>query len=475
LVILLLDGLNTPQGQQMYARQQMLKYLASMKLAGRGTAILALGNDLSVLQDFTTDSQMLMTAVRNYVGGRTALDVESPKIEIPVTTGPGGGAPAAANVSVAGLGSGDYAAAIASQTNVLNSFMELAESLKRFDKNVSVENQDVRIRNTLAALRTISRAVSGYPGRKSLLWFSAGFPFNLALDESMDLEFSKSYRDQIRDAAAMLSDTNVAVYPIDTHGLLSAGGLSDPSTPTRMGGPTDAAPGTYLAPEVFSKFNSEASMDHLAADTGGKVFRNTNDLAGALDAAIRDSDSYYVLGYYPERKKWDGKFHTIKVVPTNKQLKIRARTGYYAVDPADWRKGEDTKQLISSAPVRALAATGVIFYAHAIAPEKKGQSVTVEILVDAKTITYGGGPEGTYATNLEFQVGAFTPEGHLEKLESQKAEADLHRDTYAQLLKTGIAVKMEIALKPGRYLLRVAARDNRNGQVGSLDMPLTVN
>jgi hypothetical protein len=122
-----------------------------------------------------------------------------------------------------------------------------------------------------------------------------------------------------------------------------------------------------------------------------------------------------------------------------------------------------------------LAATGVVFYAHAVTAEKKGQPVTVEILVDPKTISYGGGPEGTYATNLEFQVGAFTPDGHLEKLESEAAEANLPRETYAQLQKTGIAAKIEISLKPGRYLLRVAARDNRNGNVGSLDMPLTVN
>jgi VWFA-related protein len=467
--------LNTPVGQQIYARQQMLKYLANMKLSGPGTAVLALGNDLSVLQDFTTDPKMLATAVQDYVGGRTALDVESPKIDIPVTTGPGGGAPAAANVSVAGPNSGDYAASVASQTNVLNSFMNLAESLKRFDKNVSVENQDVRIRNTLSAMRTIARAVSGYPGRKSLLWFSAGFPFSLALDESMDLEFSKSYRDQIRDTAALLSDINVAVYPIDTHGLLSVGGLSDPSTATKMGNAAEAGPATSLVPEISSKFNLEASMDHIAADTGGKVFRNTNDLAGALEAAIKDSDSYYVFGYYPERKKWDGKFHTIKVVPNNKQLKVRTRSGYYAVDPANWRKGEDPKELVSTAPVRALAATGVVFYAHAVIPEKKGQPVTVELIVDSSTISYGSGVEGTYSTNLEFQVGAFTPEGHLEKLESQAAEADLRRETFAQFQKTGIPVKMEISLKPGRYLLRVAARDNRNGNVGSLDMPLTVN
>jgi VWFA-related protein len=475
LTILLLDGLNTPVGQQFYARQQMLKYLAGLKLSGSGTAVVALGNDLSVLQDFTTDPQLLLTAVRDYVGGRTASGVEAPRIEVPVTTGPGSMPAGAGNVSVPGSNSGDIPANIASQTNVTNSFMEAADSVKRFDKAVAVEDQDVRVRNTIAALRSIGRSVAGYPGRKSLVWFSAGFPFSLAVDESMDLEFSKSYRDQIREAATILSDANVAVYPIDTHGLLSSGGLADPSTPTKMAATImDAAPSTSLANEGAAKFNTEQTMEKIARDTGGKAFRNTNDFATAVQTAVKDSESYYVLGYYPEHKKWDGKFHNIKVVVSDKQLKVRTRAGYYAVDPADWRKGENAKQLVSTSAMHTLAATGVLFYAHAVTPEKKGQPVTVEMLVDATTVSYGTGPEATFSLNLEFQVGAFTPDGKLEKMESQTAQADLHRDTHAQFLKTGIPVKIPIALKPGRYLLRVAARDNRNGHVGTLDMPLTV-
>lgn len=474
ITVILLDGLNTPTNQQIYARQQILKYLAMMKLSSTGTAVLALGNELTVLQNFTTSPELLEAAVKSYVRGRTATDIEAPNIEIPVTTGPGGGGPAGVNVNVGPAGTGDVASAIASQTNVTNSFAMLAESLKRFDKGIQVNDQDLRIRSTLSALRTIAKAVQGYPGRKSLLWFSAGFPFSLALDEAMDLEFSKSYREQIRQASTLLSDANVAVYPIDTLGLVSSGGLADPSTPTKMAATIqDAAPSTSLAAETFSKFGKQETMDQIARDTGGEVFRNTNDLSGALHRALKDSESYYVLGYYPDRKKWDGKFHTIKVVPANKQLRARAREGYYASDPANWRKGDD-KALINADSMSSLNATGLLFYAHVLTPEKKGQETTVEILLDANTVSYGDGPEGTYTTDLEFQVGAFTPEGKLQKVESQVAQADLHRDTHAQLLKTGMPVKMTMKLDPGRYLVRVAARDNRNGHLGTVDVPVTI-
>jgi VWFA-related protein len=471
-VVLLLDGLNTPPGQQAYVRQQILKYLSNLKLSGPGTAILALGNDLTVLQDFTTDSQLLMAAVRSFKGGRTAVDIESPQIDIPVTTGPAGGVPAQANVQAPPTGGGtgiDQAADVSPGTNVLNSFQELADSLKRFEKNVGVDEQDVRVRTTLAALRTIGRSVSGYPGRKALLWFSASFPFNLALDESMDLEFSKSYRVEISQTAAVLSDADVVVYPIDARGLLTSGALADPSTPATAGFPSKS-----LASATWHKFDTEATMDHLARDTGGEVFRNTNDLNAALQSAVADSESYYVLGYYPERKNWDGKFHNIKVLLTNKHLKIRSRTGYFATDPADWRKAGDEKQMISPSTLHSLAATGLLFYAHTVPPEKKGQSMTVEILVDANTVSFGSGPDFTHNTDLEFQAGAFTPDGKLARVESQVARADLRAETYQNFLKNGIPVRVQLSLKPGRYLLRVAVRDNRNGHIGTLDMPLNI-
>ena len=461
LVILLLDGLNTPPTQQLYVHQQIMKYLTSLKLAGPGTAILALGNTLTVLQDFTTDPQLLLSAAKSYKGGRTAVDIESPKIEIPVTTGPGGGAPAQAHLP--GSTANDEAANVASQTKPTNSFAELAQSLKRFDSEVAANDENVRVRVTLEALRRIAHAVSGYPGRKNLIWFSDGFPISLALDQSTDLDLYRPYHEQIRQTSAQLSDANVAVYPIDARGLITSP-LADPSS---IGPPSQAQSAPFAR-----EFSRKATMNRLADDTGGKVFYQTNDLNGALQAAVNDAQSYYWLSYYPERKKWDGKFRTIKIVMTDHRLKVRHRTGYYAVDPASWRKAGDEK-LISLSDLHALSNTGVLFYAHPIRPDKKGQDVTVELLIDPHTVSLENG--SAYSTNLDFQIGAFTSDGKLAHLESQTAKADeLRPETYQQFLRSGIPARFQLALKPGNYVLHVAVRDNTNGHIGSLEMPLQI-
>jgi VWFA-related protein len=482
LTILLLDGLNTPPQQEIYVRQELLSYLKDLRLSGTGTAVLALGNDLTVLQDFTTDPKLLDAAVRAYEPGRTTADVESPKIEVPVQVGPGAGGTDHPTGIAIGVGSNipatniDTADALFNDPVPQSSFSYLYQLVLRFEKMNTADEQDIRIRDTLAALRAISQSVAGYPGRKTLIWFSAGFPFKLELNDRLDLDLSKSYRGDVKQVGALLAQSNVAIYPVDAGVLASGAAVADPSRPVKTALATqEAAPTTNLANTTWQKFNVQETSDSLAHDTGGLVFRNSNDVRGALQAALADSLHYYRLAYYPTQKKWDGKFHTIKVTASDKQLKIRARSGYYAVDPASWRKAAEEQHLVASTPIRQLAATGVTFITHPVFPAKgKSEPVTIEILVDSSTVSFTPGPQSTYRADLEFGVGAFTPEGKLERIETQQAKGDLPPEVYQQFMKGGIPARIPITLKPGRYLARVAVRDNLNGNLGTLDVPLTI-
>jgi VWFA-related protein len=480
LTILLMDGLNTPPQNQLFVREQILAYLKSLNLSGSGTAVLALSNDLTVLQDFTTNPQLLQTAVRAYQPRRTVADVQAPKVDIPVQTG-ADAAPGQAAVST-GYGSFpngtiDPAEAVfADVPGDTSSFAQLYQLLFRLEKMIADDEQDLRVRRTLAALRAISQSVAGYPGRKTLIWFSSGFPFKLALDDRLDLDLSKSYGADIKQVSALLAQSNVAVYPIDAGVLASGAAVADASREVKLAQANqDAAPTTNLSKATWEKFNSQETGDSLAHETGGLVFRNTNDLRGALQAALEDSQHYYRLAYYPTQKKWDGKFHTIKVVLSDKQLKVRARSGYYAVDPANWRKTAEEQQLVASTAMRQLAATGVTFITHPVLPAKgKSDPVTIEIVVDSSTISFTPASQSTYHTDIELGVGVFTPEGKLERMETQQAKGDLPPDIYQRFMKTGIPVRIPVSLKPGHYLARVAVRDNLNGNLGTLDVPLTI-
>jgi hypothetical protein len=51
---------------------------------------------------------------------------------------------------------------------------------------------------------------------------------------------------------------------------------------------------------------------------------------------------------------------------------------------------------------------------------------------------------------------------------------DLEPARYQIILERGIAFRQQLALKPGRYRLRLGVRDEGNHRIGTLDMPVVV-
>src|SRR5258708_39874972 len=81
-------------------------------------------------------------------------------------------------------------------------------------------------------------------------------------------------------------------------------------------------------------------MNNLAQSTGGKAFYNRNDLIVGLRTSLEDGATYYTLSYYPDNKKWDGKFRVITVKSARPGVNLRYRLGYYAVGPEAAAQGE---------------------------------------------------------------------------------------------------------------------------------------
>src|SRR5262249_35418567 len=98
-----------------------------------------------------------------------------------------------------------------------------ALQLQRFEREQYAESVDVRVRMTLDALRVIARHVSGYPGRKNLIWLSSAFPLNIMPDANLTMvaRFSgtRNYGGDMAAVASALTDAQVAVYPIDPRGM----------------------------------------------------------------------------------------------------------------------------------------------------------------------------------------------------------------------------------------------------------------
>jgi hypothetical protein len=60
------------------------------------------------------------------------------------------------------------------------------------------------------------------------------------------------------------------------------------------------------------------------------------------------------------------------------------------------------------------------------------------------------------------------------KTEVQKAEAPLKPETFDRIQKSGLPMPVSIKLTPGQYMLHLGVRDNRTGQFGTSELPLTI-
>ncbi|MBV8205450.1 MAG: hypothetical protein JO041_01555, partial [Acidobacteria bacterium] len=87
----------------------------------------------------------------------------------------------------------------------------------------------------------------------------------------------------------------------------------------------------YGQAELSSRLAAEnTAMIELAESTGGRFFRNSNDLSGGFKD-LADSGLAYILTFAPDHLKHDGKFHKLTVkVRSAGRMTVQARNGYFA-------------------------------------------------------------------------------------------------------------------------------------------------
>lgn len=79
--------------------------------------------------------------------------------------------------------------------------------------------------------------------------------------------------------------------------------------------------------------SGKGEMKKVAEETGGRVIDvgdNPKKLKAAFDEISKELRSQYYIGYTSTDQKSDGTYRKVEVKPTNKDLKIQARKGYYA-------------------------------------------------------------------------------------------------------------------------------------------------
>ena len=307
--------------------------------------------------------------------------------------------------------------------------------------------------------------------RKAILMFSEGIDYPIL--DVFDSRDASTILSDTRDAIAAASKANVNFYTIDPRGLHSMGDET-----MELGGfPADPSYG--INPQALDNERRLAvdSLKVLAEQTGGFAAVESNDYSDAYDRIVRENSSYYVLGYYPPSNKRDGKFHKIEVKLKRPGLaaspraratrRRRARARSTAVDPT---AGTSTalKDLLNS-PLQSAGLTLSVAAAPFDAP-KDNVAVTVEIVGRNLKFTPD---KGLFTNTVEVSMLPLEARGKAQQGRRSEVKLNLKPQTAQILSATAVRLAPRLTLPPGRYQLRVAARET-GGLTGSVFYDLTV-
>jgi len=459
LNVLLVDGLNTNLPNQAYVRDQMIRYLAKIP-EGIPIAVYMLDRKLHLLQDFTSDPTILKNVAKNLKSSVS-----------PLQDNPAGGQ----DLELAPPGAFDSGLIPA----------QMQQAMQEFENERVSFQTDLRVQYTLDALNSLARALSGYAGRKNLIWISEAFPITIDPDLTLStgsFNSVRNYGPQIAEAAESLTDAQIAVYPVDARGLVNYSVFSAANSGNDKFGRSMSRPGRMqqsISNESAALQSVHGAMQDLAERTGGKAFYNRNDLDVAIRNSVEDGSTYYTLAYYPLNRDWNGKFRKIHLKVARQGVKLRHRLGYYALDPKLLADSDPKKQAIAFGRALSLdfpVSTGLRFHAGVVQPSEKTENkVLINFGLDPHAVSFEKSDDGLQHAEVDCAVQAYTEKGKLLKTEATTLKLALLPETFNRVMKSIVPCQRNIDLTPGNYLLRLGVMDDHTSLIGTANARVTIN
>ena len=442
--IIALDMINTPVPDQIRAKDEILKFLADSTNLGRPISLLTISRAGVRLIHRSTDDPKLLGAALNHVNRS-----QPPVIE---------------ESSWAFLPDGDDK--LSKMLRPMGEFQIDADQAE-----LSLERRTV-ITMTLQALQQIAAAFSGLPGRKGLIWATAGFPFTIN-ETTMALKEGGAGLDSPAEMVSLyqrtwntLTQAQISVYPLDVRGTANLEGPSPVATKKSL-------PDPFLHGQ-WQQAGAIGTFESFAQATAGRAFFNRNDLKSALQEAAEDSASYYSLGYYFNRVDKKTGWHKLEVKVKRDGVRVLARTGFFVADPAvpPRHDAKDEMQIARESPLD-YTAIAITAKWDRVQSASRGKKKVIFVLTMPPNFADVDESDRNHFL-LEFWTTARTPTGSSAADVEQTMEGHFEADALDRFRHKGTDYRGALTVRPGDYTVRFVVRDRLSGRIGSLTAPLTV-
>jgi VWFA-related protein len=328
------------------------------------------------------------------------------------------------------------------------------------------DDSEFNIFNTnrqLSALQTAAKMLGQLSEKKSVLYFASGLRLN-GIDNQAQLHATIN--------AAVRA--GVSFWPIDARGLVAQAPLGD-ATQGSPGGKAMYTGGSALA--LTTNFQqSQDTLFALAADTGGKALLDNNDLSMGIVQAQKSVSTYYILGYYTTNTALDGKFRRIKIALNGSiSATLDYRQGYFSGKTfGKFSTAEKERQLEDALmlgdPITELTIAMEVDYFQLNRAE---YFVPVFIKIPGRELALArkGGAERTL---IDFLGEVKDDYGSTVQNVRDKVDIKLSGETAAKLAKQPIEYSTGFTLLPGKYKIKLLARDAETGRIGTYETSFVI-
>jgi VWFA-related protein len=442
-VLLYVDNLHLSFSSLVQTKQALRKFVDERLTEQDRVSLVTSGWSLGIAEQFTRDRALLRSAIDRISPGPT----ERPSFFTP------------------------YLAACIERRE--SAALSLGIALLRLEDGIELDPDSMRLmaqsrarqilseasykrRATLLTLKELVAMITDLPGQRMVVLFSDGF--------TMNDRFGDMQTDEVDAVTTRAARAGVSIYSIDAKGLQPPA-IADASMSGGAAGPLLES---YMR---ASETDQQDGMHALAADTGGEMYRNTNDLGGALGQIFDANKSYYVLAYYLENDGKAPRFSRISVrVKGHPEYVVRTPKGFYSEPSVAQLAETDTTR--AQHVMRALRAPlprselMVSASAEYVETDDREDQITLIVLIDGDDLQYRE-QDQRHMMELEVVTTVFDASGKQVLGFANAAHGNLTSDRLALARSNGYKYTKRLSLKPGVYQARVAVIDTGTERFGT--------
>jgi VWFA-related protein len=345
---------------------------------------------------------------------------------------------------------------------------EFAETLRRVKSSMDESDQDRygnQAGNYLEHLARLYSSLGSISGRKYVLLLSEGIDGSfltgtgVSTDDMGYVEFMSGnptalkrdvrygrteLREILNEGLERAAGGDVVIHALDPSGLS----------------------GEVAGLEEKSDGAGQESLFLMADGTGGQLYKNVNDLGKPLQRILKETSSFYLLGFEPADLQLKGRFRKIEVEVNRPETRVSSRRGYYEPRPAEKLTPAEKAMVLSEYVSKDLLSDDVFFDVLVSTYPGQADLARLPVFLKFPGKQFVGEERTSGAIQIEIYGYAIDGDGRFVDFFNRTLSFDLAKE-HSRLRRTGIKYYDLLLVRPGPVRLKFLARDVQTGKIGS--------